>query len=97
MTLKLLRETMRLHLLEHGAAPEAVDNYLSRWDAALGADSGAPLPCPGCYLKGEVSRLKRVPSAAGVGVVKCPACSAIFEFPDFEPVATTQGIWPTRP
>jgi len=97
MTLKLLRDTMRTKLAEQGAAPEVAEGYLSRWDAALESDSGAPLPCPGCYLQGTVSRLRRVPSPAGVGMLECPACSAAFEFPDFQPAATTQGIWPTRP
>jgi hypothetical protein len=96
MTLKMLRETMRGHLVDGGAAPDAIDRYLSRWDAALETDSTAPLPCPDCYVGGAVSRLRRVPSPAGVGIVKCPSCSASFEFPDFQPVATTQGIWPTR-
>lgn len=97
MTLKLLRDTMSGHLAEHGALAEVTDSYLSRWDAALQSDAAAPLPCPGCYLKGDVSRLRRVPSPAGIGRLECPACEASFEFPDFQPVATTQGIWPTRP
>lgn len=97
MPLKLLEETMRVHLLEKGATPEAVEDFLSRWDVALHADSAAPLPCPDCYVAGAVSLLHRVPSPAGVGVVQCPTCTASFEFPDFQPVASTQGIWPTGP
>ena len=96
MTLKLLRETMRVRLINRGATPETVDDYLSKWDDALEVDGGAPLPCPDCYVRGAVSRLRRMPSPAGVGIVKCPSCRAAFEFPDFLPVATTQGIWPTR-
>lgn len=96
MPLKVLRETMRRRLLDKGAVNQVVDSYLSRWDGALDPEAGAPLPCPDCYLGGAISRLRRVPSPAGVGVVRCPSCSAAFEFPDFEPVATNQGTWPTR-
>lgn len=97
MTLNLLRETMRRHLQQRGARPEAIDTFLSRCDSALAADSAAPLPCPDCYVDGEVSRLQRIPSPAGVGIVRCASCSAEFEFPDFESVATADGIWPTSP
>jgi hypothetical protein len=97
MPLKLLQETVRMRLLKKGAAPEAVEKYFSRWEVALDTDNAPPLPCPDCYLVGEVSLLRRVPSPAGVGVVECPACAASFEFPDFQPVASTQGIWPTQP
>jgi hypothetical protein len=97
MTLKLLQDTMRARLLKKGAASDSVETYFSRWDVALHADSAAPLPCPDCYVEGEVSLLRRVPSPAGVGIVECPACAAAFEFPDFQPVASTQGIWPTQP
>jgi hypothetical protein len=93
--MNLLRETMRLHLLEKGARPTAIYAYLSRCDGALETDGAAPLPCPDCYVRGEVARLQRIPSPAGVGIVRCPSCRAEFEFPDFQPVATTEGIWPT--
>ncbi len=96
MTLKLLQDTMRARLLKKGASSNAVETYFSRWDVALHADSAAPLPCPDCYVDGDVSLLRRLPSPAGVGIVECPTCTATFEFPDFQPVATTQGIWPTR-
>jgi len=95
MPLKLLQETMRVCLLKKGAAPEAIETYFSRWDVALHADSAAPLPCPDCYVDGAVSLLRRMPSPAGVGIVECPTCMASFEFPDFQQVASTQGIWPT--
>jgi hypothetical protein len=96
MTLRLLQDTVRRHLNDRGASPDAVETYLARWDAALETDSGAPLPCPDCYMEGSVVRLRRLPSPAGVGILQCPSCSATMEFPDFQPVATTQGIWPTR-
>jgi hypothetical protein len=97
MTLNLLRETMCRHLRQRGARREAIDTYLSRCDAALAADNAAPLPCPDCYVDGEVSRLQRIRSPAGVGIVRCVSCGAEFRFPDFEPVATADGIWPTGP
>jgi hypothetical protein len=96
MALKGLRETVRLRLLEKGATRNVIETYFSRWDGALDPEGGAPLPCPDCYLGGAISRLRRMPSPAGVGIVKCPSCSATFEFPDFEPVAAKQGTWPTR-
>ena len=95
MTLNLLRETMRIHLLDRGASKESINAYFSRWDGALETDGSAPLPCPDCYVAGDVSRLRRLPSPAGVGILRCPSCCAEFEFPDFQPVATTEGIWPT--
>jgi len=95
MTLNLLRDTMRRHLLHKGASRLATHTYLSRWDGALEADGAVPLPCPDCYVDGAVSRLRRIASPAGVGILRCPTCSAEFEFPDFQPVATTEGIWPT--
>ena len=95
MALHLLRETMRLHLLDSGARLDMIDSYLSRWDTALESDGATPLPCPDCYADGVVARLHRVSSPAGVGIVTCPSCSAEFEFPDCQPVATTEGIWPT--
>ena len=95
MTLKLLRETVRTHLLEKGTSIRSVNAYLSKWDDALEAHGSGPLPCPDCYVGGDVSPLQRIPSPAGVGIVRCPSCCAEFEFPDFQQVATTEGIWPT--
>jgi hypothetical protein len=97
MPLMLLRDTMRLRLLSTGAKPDLVEGYFSQWDSGLHPDGAAPLGCPDCYVKGAFSLLRRMPSPAGVGIVECPACSATFEFPDFQPVASTEGIWPTSP
>jgi hypothetical protein len=95
MTLKLLQETIRVRLLSAGAAPDTVEGYFSQWDLGLHQDSAAPLRCPNCYVREGVSFLRRLPSPAGIGIVECPACSASFEFPDFQRVASAQGIWPT--
>lgn len=95
MPLRMLRETMRARLFDQGVDDADVRAYLSRWDGALDSEGSAPFPCPDCYLGGAISCLERVASPAGVGIVKCPSCDAAFEFPDFEPVAANQGIWPT--
>ena len=95
MPLKLLQETIQVRLLSAGAGPDAVEGYFSKWNLAIHQDSVPPLPCPECYVNGDVFFLRRLPSPAGVGIVECPACSASFEFPDFQRVASAQGICPT--
>ncbi len=96
MPLRKLRETMRLRLVERGAPADVVAGYLDHWDGELLSEGQKPLPCPDCFSSGKISRLNRIPSPAGIGIVKCPSCEATFEFPDFEGAAGGQGTWPTR-
>ncbi len=96
MTLRKLRETTRLRLVERGAPADIVASYLAHWDSELLSEGTKPLPCPDCFSDDKISRLHRVSSPAGIGIVTCPACGVSFEFPDFEGAAGGQGTWPTR-
>lgn len=79
MALELMRDEMIRQIRAHSATEAQVVAYLANWNDAI-AHSGKPLPCPLCYLKGEICRLKPISEEHGVAVVRCACCSEKIEF-----------------
>jgi hypothetical protein len=79
MALEFMRDEMVRQIKERSATEGQVANYLADWNDAM-KHSGKPLPCPLCYLKGEIQRLKSISEEHGLAVVRCEPCREKFEF-----------------
>ena len=79
MGLELMRDEMVCQISARSATDTQVAAYLADWNDAI-KDSGKPLPCPSCYLKGEIRRLKSISDARGVAIVRCEHCRETLEF-----------------
>lgn len=79
MALELMSEEMVRQLRGQSATETQVAGYLNEWNDAI-MHSGKPLPCPLCYLKGEIRRLKPISEVHGVAVVRCEFCHEAFEY-----------------
>lgn len=79
MGLELMRDEMVCQISARSATDTQVAAYLAGWNDAI-EDSGKPLPCPSCYMEGEIRRLKSISDEGGVTIVRCEHCHQIFEF-----------------
>lgn len=79
MPLELMRDEMVRQLNAQSATEIQIAKYLTDWNNAI-EDKGKPLPCPSCYLKGGIQRLKSISDEGGVGIVKCEHCREKFEY-----------------
>lgn len=79
MALEGMRDEMIRQLMEQSATQAQVADYEARWNHAMG-HPGEPLPCPLCFLRGEIRRLKSINDEGGVGVTRCEHCRETFEY-----------------
>lgn len=79
MALERMHDEMIHQLRQKAATQTQVADYETRWNHAM-SHSGEPLPCPSCFLNGQIRRLKSVSEEAGVGVVRCEQCRDTFEY-----------------
>ena len=81
MALEAMQEEMLQHLRDKGADAQWLDEYIEVWTDALD-HLGAPLPCPSCFLDGEIGHLNLLPTENGVGRARCERCYTLFAFDD---------------
>lgn len=79
----MARESLRLELLrflkQEGALPPFIEDWAVAWyRATLLPDE--PLPCPACFLEGEMRRLRPADGFEKLGAVECEYCHTRFEF-----------------
>jgi hypothetical protein len=79
MPLDGMREEMIRQLEEQSATPAQIADYQTRWNHAM-THPGEPLPCPLCFLGGEMRRLRSISDEGGVGVARCEHCRETFEY-----------------
>lgn len=79
MPLELMREEMVRQLNERSATKSEVGEYVAVWEDAI-KHSGKPLPCPLCFLKRQIRRLKSISEENGVALVRCEHCRESFEY-----------------
>ena len=83
MALKFKLVEMLRQIRAHGATEAQVDAYLTEWNSAI-EHSGQPLPCPICFLKGEIQRINSIDDESGVSKVRCVCCRQYFVFDSTE-------------
>jgi hypothetical protein len=79
MALESMRDEMIRQIKARMATEEQVSSYLAEWYSAID-HTGKPLPCPLCYVNGEIKRLKAISEQKGIAVVRCEQCHVNFEF-----------------
>lgn len=79
MALELMRDEMLRQIKAQSGTDAQAAAYLAEWRDAI-EHSGKPLPCPSCYMKGEIQRLKPISEEHGVAIVRCEHCRETFEF-----------------
>jgi len=76
---EFMRDEMLCQLDENHATEAQKVACLAEWNRAVN-NCGLPLPCPLCYLKGEIKRLKPISELNGIAVVRCTHCRYKFEY-----------------
>lgn len=79
MALELMCNEMVRQVKLQGATQEQTAAYLSAWQFAVN-HSGEPLPCPLCYMQGQIARLKPISEDDETASVRCARCHTEFEF-----------------
>jgi hypothetical protein len=79
MPLELMRDEMCRQIRLRSGSAETLLAYRVAWDDAV-SNSGKPLPCPACFISGDISRLKPISEKDGIAVVRCKSCRATFEY-----------------
>jgi RecJ-like exonuclease len=79
IALELMCDEMVRQIKVRSGTEEKVAAYLAQWADAI-QHSGRPLPCPSCFMKGEIQRLKPISEIDGAAVVRCEHCRESFEF-----------------
>ena len=79
MAHEFMRDEMLRQLNANHATEAEEIAYLVEWNSAIN-NCGLPLPCPLCYLNGEIQRLKPISESNGTAVVRCTQCRTKIEF-----------------
>jgi len=79
MALEFMRDEMLRQLKANAATESQIAEYLAEWKVAM-IHTGKPLPCPSCFMNGEINRLKAMSEKDGIAVVRCEQCRAYFKF-----------------
>lgn len=82
MALENLKLELLRFLKEEGALQLAVEAWASAWYNATLFPEERKLPCPACFLNGEVRPLRPLAASGKVGAVRCEHCRTRFEFLD---------------
>ena len=78
MALEYMRDEMLRQIKAQLGSEAQVAAYHSAWNDAI-LNSGKPLPCPSCYMKGDIRRLKPISEEHGIAVVRCEHCRETIE------------------
>jgi hypothetical protein len=79
MALEFMHIKMIDHLKSSGASDEIIERYQSVWNGAMN-NSSLPIPCPTCFRKGLIHRLKPLPDKSGISSARCENCKTKFEW-----------------
>jgi hypothetical protein len=79
MSPKLMLPTMVKEIRFRGGTEDQIGAYLFEWNNA-NEHPGMPMPCPVCFLKGEIQRLNPLQEGGRTGIVRCARCCQYFEF-----------------
>lgn len=79
MALENMHDEMLRQLKKLAASNETIGKYESVWTTAM-RNSGLPIPCPSCFIKGELSRLSPLKDEGDISAAKCVDCKTKFEW-----------------
>jgi hypothetical protein len=79
MALENMHDEMLRQLKKSAALNETIDKYESVWTSAT-RNSGLPIPCPSCFIKGSVSRLSPLKDESGISSARCSDCKTKYEW-----------------
>ncbi|CAG9932221.1 conserved protein of unknown function [Candidatus Nitrotoga arctica] len=79
MSLEFMLQEMLQQIYCRGGSEFVVEAYLIAWRSAI-ANFESPLPCPLCFMKGQIQRLNFLDDDSGVGSVRCARCRQYFLF-----------------
>lgn len=79
MALEGMHDEVIRQLTNKSATQAQIAEYDACWSRAM-AHNGEPLPCPLCFLQGQVRRLKSISDEGGVGVARCEHFRETFEY-----------------
>ncbi len=79
MALECMRDEMLRQIKKRSGSEAQVIAYRAAWNDAM-VNSEKPLPCPSCFIEGNIHRLKSISEERSTGVVRCEHCRATFEF-----------------
>ena len=83
MALELMRDEMLRQLKARSATEFQISEYVNDWNIGI-EQMGKPLPCPSCYLRGDIRRLKSISDENGVGIARCEHCREKFTYQNQE-------------
>ena len=81
MALENMHDEMLRQLKKSAASNETIDKYESVWTSAM-RNSGLPIPCPSCFIKGDVFRLSPLKDEGDISAARCVDCKTKFEWPN---------------
>lgn len=79
MSIESMLKAMVHEIRVLGGTEDQVDAYLTDWTMAT-EDSANSLPCPSCYLIGEIKQLNHLDDTDGISKVRCTCCRKLFQF-----------------
>ncbi|MFM9885411.1 MAG: hypothetical protein ACKVQT_20495, partial [Burkholderiales bacterium] len=79
MALEGMHDEMIRQLQNRSPSQSQIAEYETLWNHAI-SQSREPLPCPLCFLSGEVGRLKSLSDEGGIGIAKCERCREAYEY-----------------
>jgi len=79
MALENMHKEMIRQLKKSAASNETIDKYESVWVSAM-RNSGLPIPCPSCFIAGNVSRLSPLKDDRGISSARCDHCRTKYEW-----------------
>lgn len=83
MALEFMHKAMLKQLQKNNASLDSLEKYEVVWASAM-RNSGLPIPCPSCFVLGEISRLKPLPDLKGLSSARCLSCKTKFDWPSPE-------------
>lgn len=79
MALEFMHNEMIRQLNKISAPQETIDKYDGVWAAAM-RNNALPIPCPPCFIAGNVSRLSPLRDDRGISSARCDHCRTKFEW-----------------
>src|ERR1700761_7559446 len=91
MTLEAMHQAMENELTSQGAPGEKVAAYDAAWKHATATPGrDKPLPCPLCFMQGEISVLSLLPDDGDHAQATCATCGEFFYWPRTRPMGFMQ-------
>jgi len=80
MPLEFMHNELLKQLKNNSASLETVDKFEIAWAAAM-RNSGLPIPCPACFMKGSICRLSPLKDENKTSSARCVQCKTKYEWP----------------